>query len=594
MRGGSEKRRGERGQALILGALALVVLFGFTALSVDVGFFLRHRAVVQQAVDAAALAGAQALPDDQVLAEQLARDYAQKNGVDPATIQVSFRCTSGYNCDGSTTFDTIQVKGQMDVPFFFAPVLQITGATTNCWLGACPVINSAAGCQGNCGAPPTEPLDVVMVLDRTGSMTSTDMINAKDGAKAVLQLYDPDKQHVALALTPSGSPSNPCVQAGSPATGNWLAVPLSSDYQNPDGTLNTGSALVSTINCLLDSGRTNLGSPIHDVKFGRPDALNELLANGRAGVKKAIIFMTDGEANEPDVTGGTVDTGDLNCTANAAVTSSAGDNNGFQTNPGNACTNGTGNATDTDSGNNTSTSCGNTGKDKHIFYDYNVTVPSGATITGIRTRLDAWVDSSSGTRRMCAELSWDGGVTWTSAKTTSNLGTSQNTYNLGGSTDTWGRAWTASDFSNANFRLRITNVGDSTSRDFSLDWAAVRVYYSSPGIALGPCDYANNMASDAKAAEVEIYAIGFGVEGATCSTESSSSPYDGVLATTLLADMANDSFDDQGHCVGSSAIAAENADGDHFLCEARSGDLAPIFQQIASLLAGGSRLVPIQ
>src|SRR3970040_1077885 len=119
MPGGSEKRRGERGQALVLGALALVVLFGFTAMAVDVGFFLRHRAVVQQAVDAAALAGAQELPDDPGLAEELAKDFAQKNGVAPATIQVSFRCTSGYNCDGSTTFDTIQVKGQMDVPFFF-------------------------------------------------------------------------------------------------------------------------------------------------------------------------------------------------------------------------------------------------------------------------------------------------------------------------------------------------------------------------------------------------------------------------------------------------------------------------------------------
>jgi len=594
MQGGSVERRGERGQALILGVFALIVLFGFTAMAVDVGFFVRHRAVVQQAVDAAALAGSQALPDDQVLAEQLAKDYAQKNGVDPATIQVSFRCTSGFNCDGSTTFDTIQVMGEMDVPFFFAPVLKLSGATTNCWLGACPIINSAAGCKGSCGAPPTEPLDVVIVIDRTGSMTSTDMTNAKDGAKAVLELYDPNKQHVALAVLPAGNPSNPCSLLDAGAGGVWLAVPLSSDYQNPDGTLNTGSALVSTINCLTDSGRTNLGSPIHDVKFGRPDALNHLLDAGRAGVKKAIIFMTDGEANEPNVTGGTVDTGDLNCTANAAVTSSAGDNNGFQTNPGNACTNGNGNATDANSGNNTNTSCGNTGKDKHLFYDYNVTLPAGATITGIRTRLDAWVDSSSGTRRMCAELSWDGGVTWTSAKTTSNLGTSQNTYNLGGSADTWGRTWTAGNFSNANFRLRITNVGDSTSRDFNLDWAAITVYYSSPGIALGPCDYANNMASDAKAAEVEIYTIGFGVEGATCSTESSSSPYDDALATELLADMAVDSFDDQGHCVNSSAILAENGDGDHFLCEARSGDLAPIFQQIASQLAGGSRLVPTQ
>lgn len=590
-----QDRHGERGQTLILGAMLMVILLGFAAIAIDTGHYLREKALLQQAVDASALAGAQELPGDQTLAEQLARDYAVANGVDQYDIDVTFRCTSGYNCDGTTTFDTIQVKGQIDVPFYFAPVLSLAGASGNCWLGVCPVINSAAACQGSCGAPPTEPLDVVMVIDRTGSMTSADMLNAKDGAKAVLDLYDPDKQHVALALTPSGAPGNPCVQAGSPATGNWLVVPLSSDYKNPDGTLNTSSQLVSTINCLLDSGRTNLGSPIHDVKFGRPDALTELQTNGRPGVKKAIIFMTDGEANEPaDDPAINGDTGNLNCTANAAVTPNAGDNNGFQTTPANACTDGSGNATDTDSGTNTNTTCTNTGKDKHRFYNYNVSIPNGSTITGISTRLDAWVDSASGTRQMCAELSWDGGATWTAAKTTSSLTTSQATYTLGGSADTWGHSWTASQLSNTNFRLRITNVSSNNSRDFMLDWASIRVYYTIPGADVWPCNYAVQMAGDAKAAEVEMYTIGFGVEGATCTEDESPSPYQNALATRTLAAMATDSSDDQGNCVGSSAIAAENADGDHFLCEARSGDLAPIFQQIASQLAGGSRLVPVQ
>jgi hypothetical protein len=40
--------------------------------------------------------------------------------------------------------------------------------------------------------------------------------------------------------------------------------------------------------------------------------------------------------------------------------------------------------------------------------------------------------------------------------------------------------WTAANLSNANFRVRVTNVADSTSRDFSLDWIAVRVTHSVP------------------------------------------------------------------------------------------------------------------
>jgi len=33
------------------------------------------------------------------------------------------------------------------------------------------------------------------------------------------------------------------------------------------------------------------------------------------------------------------------------------------------------------------------------------------------------------------------------------------------------------ELSNGNFRIRITNVATSTARDFTLDWAAVRISY---------------------------------------------------------------------------------------------------------------------
>jgi len=46
---------------------------------------------------------------------------------------------------------------------------------------------------------------------------------------------------------------------------------------------------------------------------------------------------------------------------------------------------------------------------------------------------------------------------------------------LGGAANTWGRSWTAAELSDANFRVRVTNVANSTARDYSLDWIAVRV-----------------------------------------------------------------------------------------------------------------------
>ncbi|MBI3361028.1 MAG: hypothetical protein HY023_07950 [Chloroflexi bacterium] len=90
-------------------------------------------------------------------------------------------------------------------------------------------------------------------------------------------------------------------------------------------------------------------------------------------------------------------------------------------------------------------------------------------------RLDAKADSTSGAPKMCVQLSWDGGATWTTAKSTATLTTGEVTYTLGTTTDTWGRAWSAGEF--ANFRVRVIDVASSTARDFSLDWVAVRVTY---------------------------------------------------------------------------------------------------------------------
>ena len=75
------------------------------------------------------------------------------------------------------------------------------------------------------------------------------------------------------------------------------------------------------------------------------------------------------------------------------------------------------------------------------------------------------------------QVSWDGGTTWTTAQQTSTLSTTESTYLLGGTADTWGRSWAAGDFSNTSFRVRVIDVASSTARDFFLDYLAVNVTY---------------------------------------------------------------------------------------------------------------------
>jgi len=170
-------------------------------------------------------------------------------------------------------------------------------------------------------------------------------------------------------------------------------------------------------------------------------------------------------------------TGMKSPSANSAETTSAGDNNGYEVTAANAQPNDSLFAVDNNSGSGTNTSCTSTQKDRHRFYNFGFDIPPASVIQGIEVRLDAKADSTSGAPKICVQLSWDGGASWTTTKSTPTLTTSNATYVLGGPADNWGLAWTLSSLSDANFRVRVIDVSSSTSRDFSLDWVAVRVTY---------------------------------------------------------------------------------------------------------------------
>ncbi len=147
-------------------------------------------------------------------------------------------------------------------------------------------------------------------------------------------------------------------------------------------------------------------------------------------------------------------------------------NTGNFSNPTNAYADGGGAAS-------VSVSSGST--QRHQFYQYNISIPTTATIQGIEVRLDWWVNSTAGSGNLSAQLSWNSGSNWTSSKQDTTLSTSERTVILGGPGDTWGRAWTVSQLSNANFRVRVSAYnGASSSKTFYLDWVPVRVTYAVP------------------------------------------------------------------------------------------------------------------
>ncbi|HEY4632524.1 MAG TPA: hypothetical protein VIH00_01300 [Candidatus Limnocylindrales bacterium] len=168
-------------------------------------------------------------------------------------------------------------------------------------------------------------------------------------------------------------------------------------------------------------------------------------------------------------------TGFKDCTSQAAETS-AGDNNGYEVSPGNACADDNAEASDVDSGTNPATSCTNSNKDKHRFWGYAFGLPGSVTaITSIDVRAGIRVDATSGTNRLCARLSWDAGTTWTSTQQVDLTSTAEQTVTM---TGLWGRGWTLSELSTTNFRVQLVDVSGTSTRDFYLDYVAVQVVYT--------------------------------------------------------------------------------------------------------------------
>jgi Flp pilus assembly protein TadG len=104
------------------------------------------------------------------------------------------------------------------------------------------------------------------------------------------------------------------------------------------------------------------------------------------------------------------------------------------------------------------------------------------TITGVEVRLsDAFVSATCSNSTIGVQLSWDAGTTWSTALATGTLSTNNLFDDLVGSSSSttgWGaHTWVRNDFSDANFRVRLTaNKGCGTSSTtLNLDQLELRV-----------------------------------------------------------------------------------------------------------------------
>jgi len=288
---------------------------------------------------------------------------------------------------------------------------------------------------------------------------------------------------------------------------------------------------------------------------------------------------------------------------------------------------------------------------RHRYYGFGFSVPAGAAINGIEVKIDTWSTDSTGCR-LGAQLSWDGGSSWTSEKTV-GLGGTEASFMLGSPTDDWStsRTWQSSEFSDSNLRVRVRDIDPGTACDngavTNLDWVETRVHYTTYDDLYDAVDFATatsaggtniaeaitvaanelngsrhdltkekvmillsdgetnipstsvageaalDAADAAKLSGVEIFTIFFGIDEST--------PF---LGKDLLASLASGNAGVPAHSghtapshqLGSandqSSASAENGDGDHFFISPTAADMPALFETIGTIVCPAAALPP--
>lgn len=279
------------------------VLAGMTGLAVDMGRLYTAQARLQGAVDAAALAGTLYLGSDpsinngtiaNVVATYLDENYPEASVVDLGP---------------GTAVRTVCLTGQVDVPMTFMGVLGIESRTV-----------SASACAG------FNDLEVVLVIDNTGSMNGSPINAVKTAANKLVDLMIPGS--TAPAIKVGLVPFRGKVRIGANVDGlpagcrNANGTVNNSNVSSPDDSCKDGAMPVTLA---LSYSKTTIKNAINSMTAGNSTRyasgtiISEGIKWGRhvltpeppytqggltTKVRKVMIVLTDGD-NEDGTCGGT-------------------------------------------------------------------------------------------------------------------------------------------------------------------------------------------------------------------------------------------------------------------------------------------------
>lgn len=314
-------RRDSSGVTTTLIGLALTSMMGLSAMVIDVGSVFVARRALQTSADAAALSGAAVINGPVAgAAITTANNYSATSGKYNSSTARSVTMVSGYpqlRCltsigvsrSGSDSSNAFVVRQRTSVPTYFARLFGISQMTVT----ATSTAALAAGVS--------KPLEIMMVVDTTGSMNSRDascgtnvtkLRCAQNGARELMSGISPTASRIGLMVFPPTanateaaknydcSTSSPAIRGYKSAqNGIYDVLPLGNDFKANDSSADLTAT--SNIVIAMKGGCNNGGmSAVGGVGTYYADAItraqNRLVATGRADVQRVIILLSDGDA----------------------------------------------------------------------------------------------------------------------------------------------------------------------------------------------------------------------------------------------------------------------------------------------------------
>lgn len=247
----------EAGAVLLTVALFLTLLLGFTALGIEAGRWYLIRAELSKSVDAGALAGARNISNPHVDPTTLAEEYTAEN------FPIGFLGTPGSGT-GSASFNAemlengkILVNGHASATAVLAQVLGFNQIP----------VSSA-------GVAQKRPVEIMLVLDRSGSMSGQPFADLKVAAKSFLDFFADTQNEDKLGL---------------------ISFAASVKVERALGT-NFVTPLKTAITAMSAGGYTNAEDAI-DQADGPLGFTNQNGVPGENRVQQFLIFFSDGRPN---------------------------------------------------------------------------------------------------------------------------------------------------------------------------------------------------------------------------------------------------------------------------------------------------------